>query len=185
MREAWKNRIVSVGVMPASDFLGNEDNWRIHPKPQQDAMGGVLDSVGWVQSVMVNLRTSPQWGGDRGVQTLIDGHMRVMLALRQGEDTPVPVVFVDLDPEEEDLILQTLDPIGAMAVSDRPKLAALMQKIETDQPALQEMISKLAEREGLFFEGAELPADFPEFDEAVEVEVQFHTCPNCGHQWPK
>jgi hypothetical protein len=31
----WRNRIVGSGELPASEFLANPGNWRIHPKPQQ------------------------------------------------------------------------------------------------------------------------------------------------------
>ena len=69
----WRNRIVGHGTKPAKDFLANPHNWRIHPKPQQDAMQGVLGEVGWVQSVVENVRTGH----------LIDGHLRVVEALRR------------------------------------------------------------------------------------------------------
>ena len=45
---------------------------------------------------------------------VVDGHARVALALSRGEAT-VPVLYVDLEPEEEALVLATLDPISAMA----------------------------------------------------------------------
>lgn len=145
----WKNRIVGEGILPARDFLANADNWRIHPRAQQESLAGVLDDVGWVQKVIVNRRTSEAWGASQGVETLVDGHLRVTLALRSGDETPVPVEYVDLSPEEESLVLASLDPIAAMAAADKPKLAELMNRIQTDKPALQEMLSTLAERVGL------------------------------------
>ena len=27
--------------------------------------------------------------------------------------------------------------------------------------------------------------EFKEYDESIEDEVEFHECPECGHQWPK
>jgi len=27
--------------------------------------------------------------------------------------------------------------------------------------------------------------EFPEYDESVADEVEYHECPNCGHKWPK
>jgi hypothetical protein len=119
--KAWRNRIVGSGIEPAGSFLANDKNWRVHPKPQQDALGGVLSEVGWVQQVIVNKRTSEQWGKDQNVETLVDGHLRVTLALRAGEETEVPVLYVDLTPEEEDEVLATLDPIAALAVPDKGK----------------------------------------------------------------
>jgi hypothetical protein len=31
----------------------------------------------------------------------------------------------------------------------------------------------------------ELPGEFPEYDESVADEVEWHECPECGHKWPK
>jgi hypothetical protein len=28
---SWRNRIVGSGVKPASEFMANPDNWRVHP----------------------------------------------------------------------------------------------------------------------------------------------------------
>lgn len=153
----WQNRIVGHDMKPASWFLANEANWRIHPKNQQEGLGGVLDEVGWVQDVIVNKRTGEEWGADQNVETLVDGHLRITLALRNGDDTPVPVKFVDLSPDEEALILLTLDPLGAMAATDKAKLDELMQAVQSDDERVQAMISEIAEHEGMF--------DLPSLDE--------------------
>ena len=54
---------------------------------------------------------------------VVDGHARVALAISRHELT-VPVLYVDLLPEEEALVIATLDPIGAMATADDAKLRA-------------------------------------------------------------
>jgi hypothetical protein len=131
---AWRNRIVGSGVKPASEFMANPDNWRVHPSAQQDALAGVLSEVGWVEQVVENVRTG----------NLVNGHLRVELALRQGDETPVPYVQVDLSEEEERLILATLDPIGAMASADDEKLSELIAGIETEDEAIQALLSSLA-----------------------------------------
>jgi|GEM_PF-6603461 len=130
----WKNRIVGEGVEEAGQLLANPQNWRIHPKEQQKALAGILDEVGWVQRVLVNRQTGH----------VVDGHLRVHLALAQGDETPVPVVYVDLSPEEEALILATLDPLAAMAVTDQAKLDALLAEVTTDNAAVAELLGELA-----------------------------------------
>src|SRR5438309_1172713 len=95
----WKVRIIGHGMEPPDQLLANPLNWRIHAKFQQDALAGVLDQVGWVQEVIVNQRTGH----------LVDGHLRVTLALRRGE-VSIPVKYVDLSEQEEALVLATLDP---------------------------------------------------------------------------
>lgn len=136
----WGNRIVKTGSVKAGELLANENNWRIHPKPQQDILSQVLTDIGFVQSVVVNLRTGKEWGRNRNVETMIDGHARVELSLSRGEDTDVPVSYVDLSPEEEASILATFDPIGSMAVPDREKLDALVAQMPDDLRDLTEIL---------------------------------------------
>lgn len=132
----YKNRIIGYEYVEVDDILFNPANWRIHPARQQDAVNESLEGVGWVEPVLVNLRTSEEWGpGDRNVKTLIDGHLRVTLAGRKGEKT-VPVLYVDLTPEEEEYILATLDPLGALAVVDRDKLLDLVSRQDQQTHAI-------------------------------------------------
>lgn len=128
----WRNRIVGSGDEAPDQLLANPANWRIHPKAQQDALAGALDAVGWVQQVLVNRRTG----------FVVDGHARVALALSRGEPT-VPVLYVDLDPDEEALVLATLDPIGAMAGRDDEKLKALLADVTVDDAGLLALLGDL------------------------------------------
>jgi hypothetical protein len=96
---AWRSRIVGSGTEAPDRLLANPANFRVHPKAQQDALAGVLDQVGWVQNVLVNQRTGH----------LVDGHLRVALAISRNEPS-IPVVYVDLSPDEERLVLASLDP---------------------------------------------------------------------------
>lgn len=170
----WQNRIVGHDTKPASWFLANEANWRIHPKNQQESLGGVLDEVGWVQDVIVNKRTGEEWGADQNVETLVDGHLRITLALRNGDDTPVPVKFVDLSPDEEALILLSLDPIGAMAASDKVKLDELMQTVQSEDERVQTLMAELADKEGIEYGKAEPPEDVePQIDKAEELRKKW------------
>ena len=49
--------------------------------------------------------------------TIVDGHLRIEAAIKNGEPT-VPVVLVDLDENDEALVLATLDPLAALAGTD-------------------------------------------------------------------
>ena len=133
---AWRNRIVGQGEEPAADLMANPKNWRKHPKAQEQALGGVLDEVGYVQQVIKNVRTG----------VLIDGHLRVEMASKRRET--VPVLYVDLNQEEEDLILATLDPIGAMAATSTERLEALMAELG-DRPELDALFADLKAQAGV------------------------------------
>lgn len=129
----WGNRIVGTGELPAGQFLANPANWRIHPTFQQDQMDVILHEVGFVQGVIVNKRTSDEWEpGERNVETLVDGELRVKRALARGEDTLVPVVYVDLSPAEERAVLATFDPISGLAGKDEERQRALAQEVAAD-----------------------------------------------------
>lgn len=162
----WRNRIVGHGEEAPDQLLANPKNWRIHPQAQQEALAGVLDEVGWVGHVTVNKQTG----------FVVDGHLRVALAISRAE-TAVPVSYVDLTPEEEALVLMTLDPIGGMAAGDRAQVAALMDEVTTGSEAVQRLLAQVAEGYGV------IPPDFqavgadtqPRLDEKARV-----TCPECG-----
>lgn len=135
---AWRNRIVGEGEEDPRELIPNPGNWRRHPSAQAAAMTGALDQVGWVQRVLVNKRTG----------RMVDGHLRVELALKRGEER-VPVLFVDLDEEEEKLVLASLDPLAAMAERDGQKLQGLLGDVTVDSAELARMLKALGQRSGL------------------------------------
>ncbi len=128
----WRNRIVGHGEEDPEQLLANPRNWRIHPKAQQDALAGVLSEVGWVQSCIVNKTTN----------FVVDGHARAALAITHHEK--VPVVYVELTPEEEAIILATLDPLSAMAGTDKDLLRSLTGEITVKEAALADLLDDLA-----------------------------------------
>ncbi|MEX1253324.1 MAG: hypothetical protein WEE64_03190, partial [Dehalococcoidia bacterium] len=113
--------------------MPHPENWRLHSSYQADAMTGALNEVGWVQNVVVNRQTG----------RILDGHLRVQLAMDNGEPT-VPVSYVDVSEDEERLILATFDPLGQMASAAGETLAALTGELESREPALQSLLDELA-----------------------------------------
>jgi DNA modification methylase len=126
---ALANRIVGSAEVAPDQLLANPQNWRIHPKAQQQALSAVLAEVGWVQQVIVNQRSG----------YVVDGHLRVALAISR-EEPVIPVLYVDLSPEEEALVLASLDPLAGMAVTDAEMLAALTDGLEINDAALAELL---------------------------------------------
>ena len=130
---ALKNRIVGHGEEAPEQLLANPRNWRIHPHLQEEALEGALAQVGWVQTVLVNRTTGH----------LIDGHLRVALAIRLGEPS-LPVTYVELTEEEESLVLASLDPLAGMAAVDEDAFAALLGEITVDSAALADALSAVS-----------------------------------------
>ena len=138
------NRIVGHGEEAVDQLLANPLNFRLHPDNQQQALAGAIDDIGFIRSVTVNQRTG----------RVVDGHLRVTLAARSGVET-LPVEYVDLDEAEEAQALLSLDPIAAMAASDKAKLDELMRAVQSDDERVQTMITEIAERENINFDQTE------------------------------
>ena len=132
------NRIIGHGEEAVDQLLANPLNFRLHPDNQQQALAGAIDDIGFIRSVTVNQRTG----------RVVDGHLRVTLAARSGVET-LPVEYVDLDEAEEAQALLSLDPIAAMAASDKAKLDELMRAVQSDDERVQAMISEIAEKQGI------------------------------------
>ena len=165
----WQNRIVGHDNVPPDQLLAHPGNWRIHPKYQQEALRGVINDIGYIKSVTVNKLTG----------RVVDGHLRVTLALRDGIPT-IPVEYVELTEAEEAEALLTLDPIAALAGSDKDNLETLLKQVNTDDAAVMELLNKI---------GVESGAIIPDF-EPVGIDEQGRLdqkkpviCPECGHEF--
>lgn len=172
---AWRNRIVSTGEAAPDDLLAHPDNWRVHSERQQRALGGSLDEIGWVQEVIVNTTTGH----------LLDGHLRVMLAMRRGDKT-VPVTYVELTEAEERLALATLDPVTGMAHANAHVFAQLLEHANTGNPDLMEYLDQFAQEIGAVPTGEEKkPQDRAGATEHGQEDFTGfkHTCPCCHFQF--
>ncbi len=138
----WDNRIVGYGEEDPKTLRANALNWRKHPASQIAAVRAILEKIGWIQDVIVNLRRSKEWGAERNRKCMVDGHLRVDLALHDRQKS-VPVKYVDLDPEQERLALATFDPLSAMAQTDGAKLQEVLAGIDLDNEALKAIGSRL------------------------------------------
>jgi DNA modification methylase len=86
------------------------------------------------------------------------------------------VEYVDLTEEEEALALAMLDPIAAMAATDKQKLDELLRQVQSDDERVQAMLAEMAAREGLDY-GKSEPAEDPgaQVDKAEELREKWQT----------
>lgn len=133
-----RDRIKELRRVKASELHPHPMNWRTHPKEQLDAIRGVLAEVGFAGAELA--RELPD-----GSLQLIDGHARAEVA----GDAEVPVLVLDVTEDEAKKILATFDPIGAMATADAVKLDAILREVETGSEALADMLTALAEDNGI------------------------------------
>lgn len=169
--DGWKNRIVGHGEKPASHFTPHPNNFRNHPARQKSAVRGSLGSLGWIDEVIINKRTGHT----------IDGHERIDEALAN-EDAPVPYVEVDLTEEEEAQALLSLDPIAAMATTNRNNAAALLEQINTNNTEVMTFLTGFARDTGLDWgSDSDLSDGKEQIEKAEELRKKWKTKP--GQVW--
>lgn len=159
--EQWRDRIVGHGSVAPSELVANPANWRGHPANQRAALSQVLGEVGWVQNVIVNQRTG----------RLIDGHLRLELAIERAEEA-MPVVYVDLSEDEERRMLLTLDPLAGMAEANAEALAALLEGQADGNDAISKMLNQAAKEAGIKKAGLTEPDAVPAEPERTAVYVE-------------
>jgi ParB-like chromosome segregation protein Spo0J len=129
-----RDRITELRRVRASDLRPNPRNWRTHPAEQRAALRGLIAEVGYADALLAREL-------EDGSLMLIDGHLRA-------ETTPdaiVPVLVLDLNEEEADKILLTLDPLAAMATRSDDKLRDLLEEVSTESAAVAALMDQLAQ----------------------------------------
>lgn len=127
-----RDRIKELRRVPAAELIANPKNWRRHPKAQRQAMEGLLKEIGYAGALIA--RETPD-----GLM-LIDGHLRKEVT----PDAVVPVLVLDVDEAEADLLLATYDPIGAMAAAARDTLQSLLAEVGSGEQAVNDLLRALA-----------------------------------------
>ncbi len=148
-----RNRIVSYADVAPGDLLEHPDNLVIHTAEQEAQMVHLLATIGWAQRVLVNKNTG----------RIIDGHMRVAVAQRNGAKT-VPVAYLDLSEDEEGKALLYLKRTTALARIDPVNLEALMESVVTDDDTVTAMLALFAAEAGVLAKQArEKPREVVEY----------------------
>jgi hypothetical protein len=156
----YDNKIVGHEMVPPDQLLANPLNFRIHSKVQKDAMRAMLREIGWLDEIIVN----------RNSGVLVNGHMRVDIAL--SDDEPfVPVRYVDLSEEEENLALATFDNVAALAGTDRDQLESLLESTFTKDDDLADFLRSLQ------------PSKLPEYDEPLSPSEDYSDQDMGGEKW--
>lgn len=168
----WRNRIIGYAEVDPRSLLANEDNWRTHPMYQREVVGTALEQIGWVQDVVVNVRQHEDWDdASRGIETVVDGHLRVLLAL-QTDQPSVPVKYVDLTPEEEKAVLLVLDPSSSLATADKGRLKELLANAKPVNEATRQLLIDLAERHRIAFDEEDILTSEDEFGDFSEYGAE-------------
>jgi len=136
-RRSPRDRIVELVRVRAGELEDHPSNWRRHPERQRAALRAVLREVGYADALLARR--------DGGRLILIDGHLRKSL----GPDQIVPVLVLDVDEREADVLLATLDPLAALAEIDPEALSELLGSVQTSSAAVTELLDGLRRAGGL------------------------------------
>jgi len=158
-----RDRILEFRRVPAPELLANPKNWRRHPKAQADALRGLLSEIGYADALLA--RELPD-----GQLMLIDGHLRKETT----PDAQLPVLVLDVNAEEADKLLLTLDPLASLAESDAERIGALLQTVRTDSLAVEDLFRRAAGDRiwNLIHPQSEPPA---QIDQAGELQKKWNT----------
>ena len=102
-----RNRIKELRFVNASELIPNPKNWRTHPEAQQNVLRGLLSEVGYADALIARET-------DSGELMLLDGHLRAETT----PDNEVPVLVLDVNESEGDLILASHDTSASMAFTN-------------------------------------------------------------------
>lgn len=130
---AVRDRVVGLRRVRAGDLAEHPLNWRTHPDKQRRAVRALLGEIGYADALLARET-------DDGVLQIIDGHLRASL----DPDQLVPVLVLDLDEEEAEKLLLTLDPLAALAEADPRPLAELLARTDSSSAAVRDLLQDLA-----------------------------------------
>jgi DNA modification methylase len=132
----FRDRIKEFRRVKGSQLVPHPKNWRTHPKSQANAFLALLKELGCASALIV--RPLPD-----GRYMVIDGHMRLELT----PDAEFPVLVLDVSEEEAEKLLLIFNPLAAMAEADTERLKALLETVQSDSEAVQDLLRRTAGRE--------------------------------------
>jgi hypothetical protein len=142
----WPNRILAYAEVDPAQLLAHEGNPWTHPPQQTRSLEAALGDLGWLAPVVVNRRTARAWPRDqRNQSVIIDGHMRAQMAASRGQHA-IPVVFVDLAPDEEEAALASLNAIALQVAPHKEKFAALWRRVQESRAHLADTLADVVRR---------------------------------------
>ena len=151
-----RDRIKELRRVEARQLIPNSKNWRTHPESQKNALRGLLAEVGFADALLAREMSD-------GRLQLIDGHLRA-------ETTPdmrVPVLVLDVNEEEADKLLATLDPLAAMAGKNDDMFAELTRSLETENHAVRDLLDSVLSKNAEMF--SDVFAEMETDDDSAQV----------------
>lgn len=134
---AIRDRIVGLRRIRAADLVPHPRNYRIHGQEQRRAMEGVLNELGYADALVARELD--------GTVQVLDGHLRAEIT----PDQEVPVLIIDLDDAEAELLLATHDQLTGMAELDLDLQLDLLNSVEPDDAELRRYLADVTTLAGV------------------------------------
>jgi DNA modification methylase len=167
-----RNRIKELRWVRASELVPHGRNWRVHTPQQTAALKGLLAEIGYADALIGRILPDGKIG-------LIDGHLRKSATPKM----EVPVLIVDLNDEEADKLLLTLDPLASMAEADQQKVMTLLETVRTDSQAVASLLERIAGEAAwqAMNDPAKVVDVTAQLDKAAELQAKWGTA--AGQAW--
>jgi site-specific DNA-methyltransferase (adenine-specific) len=166
---SFRNRVKELRYVSPRELEDHPLQHKIHPDHQRSVMRGILEEIG-IADVLLAYESPSS-----GRLVAIDGHLRKSLG-----DTPWPTVILDLDDAEAAYMLAVGDEVTLLAQKDQEALARLLHEVQSGDSAVQQMLSALAEREGIVPLGT---PDMGHGGSGADVEPQLDRAAELCEQW--
>jgi hypothetical protein len=124
-----RDRVRELRRVAAAELKPHPKNWRRHPQSQRAALKAVIEEVGFADALLARELSD-------GSLELIDGHLRMETV---GTEV-VPVLIVDLNDQEAEMLLAVHDPLVALADSDPQFWDQLVHGFEEEKRLLCESL---------------------------------------------
>lgn len=154
----FTNRIIGRAWIDPATLIPHPLNVWAHPPLQQAATREGLDELGWLDRIIVNVQTSH----------ILNGHLRVQLAIEAGAAL-VPIVQVDVEPDDEATVIATFDRLGQLAVNDPAPTIDLLADLHLEH--LPTLTATLGQWQAEAAHGLALQAALADVPEVVTLRV--------------
>jgi hypothetical protein len=165
-----------------SDFKPTKRNSNRHTAPGMDAIRKSMNQVGYVAPITTTA-DGEVIDGDARLETAAQVFPDDALVIEHDGTKPVVMVRTDIPNAEHPTAKQihyAANLTAAINLDLDPQI--VIEDLEAGLDLSDVGISDL-DLAGLMPEP--IPDEFPEYDESVANDVEFCTCPSCGHKFPK
>lgn len=177
------------GVASLATVVGLARNWKRHDLPM---LAGSIERWGYLAPITINRTTGRLLAGHGRIDALqqrknAGGKAPIGIQEQAGE-WYIPAYFVEVSEGEEEAAATALNRSQERGGQDDELLAQVLNDIKAHDATLLAIAGYTDEEFEALLQDSGIGApnvDFKEYDEQVESEVQYCTCPNCGHRFPK